>query len=233
MDPYVWLTVFSAAVVQGLAGVGFAMLCVPVLALIDPGLVPGSMLVGMLGLSVLMAASERHAVVPRHFLFLLPGLLGGSAAGAVFLGLLPQQLLGLTLGVLVLLAVVVSIAGIRARLTNANLLGTAFGAGLMGTVSGIHGPPLAVLYANQSPPMARATIAWVFVLGSIMSLTALAFAGRFGWHQLERGLWLLLPAIGGFLMARLLRPYLPAQSVRLVMLGLTGIAALILVLKSI
>lgn len=231
MEPYVWLTVFAAAVVQGLAGVGFAMLCVPVLALIDPGLVPGSMLVGMLGLSALMAASERHAVVPKHFLFLLPGLLAGSVAGAVFLGLIPPHLLGRTLGGLVLLAVIVSIAGLRAPLTNRSLLGTAFGAGLLGTVSGIHGPPLAVLYANQSPPMARATIAWVFVMGSIMSLTALGMAGRFGWHQFERGLWLLLPAIAGFLMAALLRPYLPARTVRLAMLWLTGIAALILVAR--
>lgn len=208
------------------------MLCVPMLALIDPAYVPAPMLVAMLSLSMVMAASERQAVAAAEFRFLLPGLLLGTALGAAVLRAISTGQLGLVLGILVLLATIVSAAGLSARLNPVNLVIGATGAGMMGTVSGIHGPPLAVLYASQTPQKARATIAWIFVIGCVMSLTALHFAGLFSGPELTRGLWLIPGTLSGFFVARLVRERLPAVVVRTAMLWLTGIGATALIVKS-
>jgi hypothetical protein len=58
-------------------------------------------------------------------------------------------------------------------------------AGVLGTTAAIDGPPLALLYQRHPGPTIRATLACAFLIGAVMSFTALASAGEVhGWQLL-------------------------------------------------
>ena len=58
--------------------------------------------------------------------------------------------------------------------TPATATATGVATGLTGTAAAIDGPPLALLYQHDPPPVFRATLATQFALGSVFTLTALA-----------------------------------------------------------
>ncbi|MGC1441421.1 MAG: sulfite exporter TauE/SafE family protein [Burkholderiaceae bacterium] len=221
--------VFVAALVQAVAGVGFAMISVPLLALLDPTLVPGPMLIGMLTLSMVMAGTGLGSVNPREFAVLIPALLVGTVIGAPIVRALSSQALALILGILLLIAVAISLAGASATLNRKNLGLGGVVSGLMGTVTGIHGPPLAVLYSAQAPDKARSTIAWIFVFGTVMSLVALRLTGQLPGPALARGLNLIPGVLIGYIAAHLVKGMLAPAQVRMAMLLITAASALILI----
>ena len=91
----------------------------------------------------------------------------------------------------------------------------------MGTAAGIEGPPLALIYQGRSGPGIRATLAIAFVMGTAISLSALALAGRVGPEHLLlallSGLW-----AAGFLAGPWLRPAI------LLFAAVSGVAAVLL-----
>jgi len=102
----------------------------------------------------------------------------------------------------------------------------------MGTVSGIHGPPLAVLYQKEPVEKTRATMALVFLIGYVISLIALAAAGHFDLRRGTLGLLLLPGLFIGFAAARKARGFLPAGVVRAMMLTIASASAVVLLVKS-
>jgi uncharacterized membrane protein YfcA len=225
--------VLVAAFVQGAAGIGFAMIVVPLLALTDLAYVPGPALIALLALAVLMAVHGRGHVQWRDFLSLLPGLAAGSVFGAWLLDVIPPAWLGALLGAVILLGVAAIASGVRARLAAPQLLVGGTVAGAMGTIAGIHGPPLAILYASAPLERARAMIALAFVLAAILSLAALAALGRVGPADLNRGLWLLPGLLLGLALARFAIGRLPARWLRVGMLAISGASGVLLILRSV
>lgn len=221
--------VLLAAFVQAGTGIGFAMIAVPLLALVDLALVPGPALAAMVVLSALMARRGRGDIEVRDFRALLPGLVAGSVLGAVVLRLLPAEHLGTTVGAVILVAVAVTASGVHARITPVNLLAGGTAAGLMGTIAAIHGPPLAILYAGAPLARARAMIAVTFVIAALLSLGFLAAAGRFDWNGLLNGLALLPGVLAGFAIAQRAIGRIPARWLRAAMLALAGASGALLV----
>ncbi|MEZ5661027.1 MAG: TSUP family transporter [Burkholderiaceae bacterium] len=213
------LVVIVGAFVQGAAGLGFAMIVVPLLALIDLSLVPGPAMIALLSVAVIMAIQGRQEVSRPDLLGLLPGLLAGSALGAWLLALLPRTLLAPALGAIILIGVAAILSGRQVALNRPNLLVGGMVTGAMGTIAGIHGPPLAILFAGSPSGRARATIAWSFVLGAVLSLPHLAQA-RSDIAGLTRGLSLLPGLLVGLLLARLALGRSPPAWPRLAMLTL-------------
>ena len=226
------LVTFAAAFVQAAAGLGFAMVAVPLLVLIEPSMVPGPMLFAAIFLAIAMAASGRREIAGRELRPLLPALVAGTAAGAAILAAVPADGLELLFGVTILAAVAVSLAGGAAPLVAPALVAGGFASGLMGTVSGIHGPPLAVLYNRTGAAKARTMIAVIFVIGYALSLAALAVAGRFGASGAMLGAAIFPGVAAGWLAARLIAPRLPVALVRLAMLGLAGASGTLLVIRN-
>src|SRR5688572_3645039 len=66
-----------ASALQASIGIGLALLAVPLLALIDPNLVPGPMLLAGALLAITSAYRERHAVDVKRFGLSLLGLATG------------------------------------------------------------------------------------------------------------------------------------------------------------
>lgn len=100
-------------------------------------------------------------------------------------------------------------------------------AGTMGTVSGLHGPALAIAYQRYAPEQARATIAGVFVMASILSILALLLTAASDRDDLIAGLGLLPGTLIGF-GATFFLPRPAPQLARTAMLAVAFMSALAL-----
>lgn len=182
------------ALLQGAVGFGVALVAAPFLALIDPGLVPGPMIVAALVLTLLMAVRERRSMDVRGLGWAIPGHVIGTAGAAVLLALVPPRGLGLTFGGLILLAVGLSAVGRAPPIRRDTLLGAGLLSGFMGTTTSVGGPPIALLLQGADGPRLRGTLAGFFFFGGVVSLVGLAAAGRFGLAEAGQGL-ALVPGI--------------------------------------
>jgi uncharacterized protein len=102
----------------------------------------------------------------------------------------------------VLLAVGLNLARVALRPTPGTLVASGVVSGFASTVSSVGGPPTAIVYANEPGPVARATLAFIFLIGSAMSLVALAFVGRYGAEEMRWTLLLMGPAVVGFFISK-------------------------------
>jgi len=221
-----------AGFVQTTTGVGFSMIAVPMLVLVDLIYAPGPSLFVMLFLAIAMIIGSWRDVDRHGFGFLLPGLLVGTVAGSQLLGLLSATAFGLVFGFIVLGALVLGRIGFAPEPSPLVNAGGGFVSGLMGTISGIHGPPLAVIYQRSGPARARATIAFVFVIASVLSLVSLYSTGHFGREEAVAGLTLLPGLAVGFTLAHTGRRFVSDGVARNAMLAIAAISAILLIGKS-
>ncbi len=226
------LVVFLAAVLQAATGVGFAMVAVPLLALISLAWVPAPMLICNIALSVAIMSRGRHHLEHSETPPLVLGLTLGTFAGAGILTLFDDRGLGVLIGAIIITAVFASLFAPQLRLTRGRLLSAAFVGGATGAIAAMHGPPLIILYQRERPDKVRATMAGVFVFGCFLALGSFWFAGLLGWEQIWRGL-LLVPGVAlGFFVGKALGGRMSVGAVRYAMLGVSGAAGLALFVKS-
>jgi uncharacterized membrane protein YfcA len=213
---------------QAAVGIGMALFVVPILALIDPAYVPGPMLLAGSVLAAMTAWRERHALDRAGLRLSLVGLLIGTVVGAFVSKVLQGPALSKAFGSLVLLAVVLSIFGppLKATSTSLSLAGCA--AGIMGTMVGIHGPPISLVFQNAEPAVARAMLGAFFTVAYLSAVVALAVLGLFGWPEMTRAA-ILLPGVGlGLITAPYIAPLINRILLKLVILTVSTVSALIL-----
>jgi uncharacterized membrane protein YfcA len=213
------------AAVQAAAGFGLALIAAPILVLLEPAFVPGPLTAASLALTVLVAARD-HAAMDLHGIgWALVGRVFGTAAAAVFLSLATPRVFDLAFGLLVFLGVGLSLAGFHVAPARGSAIVAGGLSGLMGTISAIGGPPMALLYQRAGAERLRGTLAGFFVLGTGLSLGALAYVGRFGPAEWQLSLWLTAPMVVGFIAAAPLRSRMDANRVRPLVLGLSFVSA--------
>jgi len=193
------LAVAAGAAIQGAIGFGFALVVVPVLALLRPGSVPVAVLVLSLPMTVGMAARERVHADRTGFGWLVLGRLAGTAAGVVILAAVSTNGLSVVVGLALLVAVAGSLGGVRVEPTPVTNVAAGAISGAMGTTSAIGGPALAVLYQRRPGPELRSTLAAVFVVGSMISLGALVAAGEVHLPELILAIQLVPALLAGLL----------------------------------
>ena len=214
------------AMVQGSIGFGVNVVAGPILVLIDPELVPGPALVIAFVLTVLVAYRERGATDLGGFKWVFVGRVPGTVAGAFAAAALPEEGVAIALASVVLVAVLLSVGGWRVRRTPATLAGAGVVSGVMGTVSSIGGPPVALLYQDERGSEVRGTLSSIFAVGALFSLVLLAIVGRFGWHELSVALALLPAVAAGFVVSRWTVPIMDRGFVRPAILGLCAASAI-------
>lgn len=235
--PELWLVVavaavvVSAAVVQFGLGLGFGMLAAPLLALLDPELVPAPVLTLGLLTSGWGALRERQGIVWREVGLAVVGRASGMGLALLALALVPgQEGFSLLFGSLVALAVALSVAGPRLPFTPGWLAAMGGVSGLMGTITSIGAPPLALLYQDKPGREARPTLAAFFALGCGISLVGLLVAGHAGLRDLALAA-AMAPGIGvGYVIsARLAQRF--DRRYRGLLLGVSGVAGVLLILR--
>jgi uncharacterized membrane protein YfcA len=206
----VFVTVVLGAVVQGSIGFGLNLIAVPVVALIQPAALPAAMIIMALPMTAGSALREHDQIDRTGVIWATVGRLPGVALGAWIVSRLEPETLALLIGGFVVLASLLSVASPALQVRPASAAAAGFLAGLMGTASSIGGPPIALLYQNAPGPVVRSTLGAAFLIGTAMSLAALALAGQVAsWHWAVGAA--LFPAIGiGLYASRWLHDWLDA-----------------------
>jgi uncharacterized membrane protein YfcA len=216
---------------QAALGIGMALVVVPILALIDPVFVPGPILLAGSILAAITAYRERDAIDRTGLTTALMGLAAGTLVGAIALRYAAGAGVQRVFGCLVLLAVLVSALGVPVTTNTRNLVLGGGAAGVMGTMVGIHGPPISLVFQNAEPRVARAMLGSFFTVAYLGSVLALAAFGLFGTREIVRAI-VLLPGVGiGLLLAPLARRFVDRARLRIAILGLAAVSGVLLVLK--
>jgi hypothetical protein len=165
-----------------------------------------------------------------------PGF-AGRALGAVLAawlaaGLIGTPAIGFAIAGVVYLAIAVSLLGLRLAISAPSLFGAGLAAGLMGTLTAIGAPPMALLYQYEPRKRAAAMQNTFFMFGMIVSFAALMWQGLVGWRHLVCAGVLLPGVIAGLWLANPLNARLGAGSARPFALGLAGLSATALLIRS-
>ncbi|MFM8972209.1 MAG: TSUP family transporter, partial [Actinomycetota bacterium] len=154
----------------------------------------------------------------------------GTVLGVVIVSLVSQSTLLVAVGIAIVLGVALLRFRAPAEITAGEAGAAGFAAGVMGTTAAVDGPPLALLYQHHAGPRLRATLAVAFIVGSVMSASALAIGGQLTWHQVAFAA-AMLPAVGlGSFVSHHLAPRVHAAHLRRAVLALAfaaGIAAIL------
>jgi hypothetical protein len=221
------------ALLQASVGFGIALFVVPPLILLNPALIPGPMLFASLFLAGIMALRGRETIEPRKLGLAVAGLFLGTAAGALSLLVIPAEKWPKLFAVLILLAVTLSASGIHIPLTKRNSAVAGVISGVMGTIAGIHGPPMALLYQREAGNIVRANLAAFFALAYVIALVALGMVGLFGGKELFMGLALTPGVIVGYFAARFAARWLDrGRWLRMAILTVASLSAISLILRN-
>jgi uncharacterized membrane protein YfcA len=225
--------VATGAVAQSSVGFGFGMIAAPVLALVDRDLVPGAVLLLGLLVAVIIAWQERGALDWLGIRWALVGRVMGTVVGGFAVSQLDRNALSIVLGALVLLAVLVSIAGWHVRPTPATLVGAGTMSGVMGTLTSVGGPPMALVYQREQSSTVRSTLAGFFVFGASLALLALLVSGELERGQVVDGAMLVPGLAAGLVVGHMLTPLLDRGWSRAAILGLSAATATALIVGSV
>ena len=222
------IIIAMASALQASVGIGLALLAVPLLALLDARLVPGPLLLAGAFLALASAYRERHAVDVQGFGLSLLGLALGTVCGAAVLRTLRAVPLSKVFAILILLAVVLSVSGVHVRPTRLALFVGGSVAGVMGTMVGIHGPPIALVLQHARPGQVRAMLGAFFFVAYVGSVVALTAFGLFGLRQLQWAAGLLPGVVAGLCVAPLLAEFLNPARLRVALLSISASSAVVL-----
>jgi hypothetical protein len=224
--------VAAAAAVQASIGFGLALVAAPLLALIDRAYVPGPLIATGLALGVVMALRERSAIDTAGVRAAAFGRIFGVVPAGYALSIASQDAFDVLFGVLVLAAVGLSLLHPKVTPTPRTVFGASVVSGFMGTITSIGGPPMALVYQQSPGPALRATLALIFVVGSLISLGALVWIGRFGLQELRISAPLLVGVAVGFAASQPLLPLFDRGATRTLVLVLSALSALAVLVRA-
>jgi hypothetical protein len=227
------LVAMIGAYVQAVVGLGLGLLTAPVVALVAPSLVPVLPLWLALLISGLNLADEHEHVDWRSTLWSLPARVPGTVLGAWLVAAFTEQQIGFALGVMVLLAVVLTIRTVDVPLNPASLAVAGFVAGATGTATSVGGPPIALLYQRGVPEVVRATLSVFFFVGVIISLTGLALTGSLDREPSLLALVLAPGVLVGYVVGRRTRALVEGDGFRWAVLVICTVSALALLVHSV
>lgn len=226
------VAIVAGAVVQSVVGIGLGLVSAPIIAVAAPELMPGTLL--MLGLALPLAtlARSRCGIHWHGFFWAMPGRLIGTALGVWVVAVVSARTLGVTVGLVVLLAVVLTARAVTVPITRTSLNVAGFTSGVVGTTSAIGGPPMALLYQHRPAAQIRSTMAVFFVAGTSLSLVGLALSGNLPVQQVIVGALMLPALLAGVAAGEWAQSRLPAERVRPLVLFVSAVSAVVLIVRS-
>jgi uncharacterized protein len=225
------LAMFFGAAAQASIGMGLNLFTIGILALINPVFVPGPVLVHSGLLSVMASVRLRRDISVDELAVSMAGLVAGTGFAVIVLTLISTEFLPRLFGVLIVAGVIVTAAGMAIPPKPSTILAASAAAGIMGTLAGAHGPPIALVYQRESPRRIRAALLPFFAIANPISLVGLAVVGLFGWREIQASILLLPGLVAGYVAGVLLMPYLNAKFVRAGILLISAASGIALVIK--
>ncbi len=219
---------------QGVVGIGFALVAAPLLFLIDPLFVPVPLIILGALLSGYMVARGRHHLSWRRLMPALVARVPGSWLGASLLAAVSPAVLSLILGSTLLVAVALSWRNnIRISMSPRSLSVAGFFSGIIGTATSVGGPPMALVYQESNVLTARSELAAFFLAGLPITLMMLALTDNLPLESLLLTLKMVPGLIAGVFVARRIDRYIDKQSARPLLLSMSLLGAVLVLVQGI
>jgi len=221
-----------AAAIQGSIGFGANLFAVPLLALINPELIPIPILIVNPIMNLMLAWRERGNVDRPALVSALIGRIPGVVLGVLALSLISTDRLGLLFGVLLLVAIALQVSGLSLPRSRKTVTLAGGVSGFMATSVGVGGPPMALALKDLPGPSFRATMSPYFVIGSSISIFGLILGGQFELSDIWNSLLLLPAAVIGVLISGPLRSRVDSGKIAFFIYTLSTAGAIALLLRS-
>ena len=215
----------ASAALQGAVGFGLGMLAIPVLIYLDIRFVPGPLLVAAFTLHLLVLRRDRGSLDASGLTLLLSGRVLGTVPAAMLMASLPLDSMKLLLAGVVLAGAMMGALHSSPQPTPTALISAGTASGFMATAAGLGGPPVALIYQHSPGPRLRGTLAAYFIVGTIVSLGALAWAGRFGADEIRLSGFLIPGTVLGYFLSHPAAAYLDRGYTRTAVLVVSALAA--------
>lgn len=225
------IIIVIGCIIQSGLGMGFGLMVAPLLALVDPALVPAPTL--FLGLCTALwgAFVDRSLIRWNEVALAGIGRFVGAIAGLTLLFVLAGAArFSLLFGIMVLTAVILSVSGRTLPFNRLSLGAMGAVSGLMGTITSVGAPPLALVYHGRDPAASRATLAAFFAVGCAVSLAGLFLTGIAGMRDLYLALAMAPPMLFGLWFAHRFKPGF-ARWYRPWLLCVAAVAGLLLIVR--
>lgn len=225
--------VICGAFLQSVIGLGFVMLVAPFMVLYDPDFVPVPMLLVGTFLPLLIVWRDRNAIDFTGIKSAIVGRIIGNICAVWLITIISQNTFMLIFGGLVIITVVLSTFRFNIRLTSVSVGIAGLFSGLMGTLAALGGPPMAIVYQNEKADVIRATLSGFFVLGTILSLLFLGFAGKVTIHDFKLFTYMVPGILIGFYLSRYAVGYVDRGYIRKALLSVSFFAGILVIAKAI
>jgi uncharacterized membrane protein YfcA len=233
MSVWGYITVASAillaSALQASIGFGIGMLAAPIVALVDPGLIPGTLIMVATLVTLMVVVREREDIDLHGTKWALVGRVPGTIAGALLLAMLPERGLAILLAVVVLSGVALTSFGWIPMPRRRNVVLAGAASGVLGTATAIGGPPMALVWQRNEGARLRGTMSGFFLVGSIMSIAALAATGAVNGHTMWTFTILIPAAVAGYVLSRGLNRVLDPKRLRWLAIGVSAVGAVVLI----
>lgn len=222
----------AGCALQGAVGFGANLVAAPLLLLLDDRFVPGPTIVATGVLNLLVIRREGASRVDPTVRTAIAGQVVGTLGAGAVLAVIADRPLSLLFAGLVLVAVGLSAAGWQLSKTRPILAGVGALSGFMGTVSGIGGPPIALVYQRSDGPTLRGTLARFFTVGNVVAIPTLIVAGHLGRDELVPIAVLVPGALAGYAASGWLAGHLDKRTARPIILVLSAAAAVAVLIRT-
>jgi uncharacterized protein len=226
------LAIFLGSASQSLVGLGIGLFSAPVMTLLEPWTMPGTLIMLALVLPVVTLLHDHDDIDWPGLNWSLPARVLGTGVGVWVVAVFSHRQLGIAVGIVVLFMVLITWRVVELPINHATLSTAGFVGGISGTATSIGGPPFALLYQHRPAQQIRTTMAVYFLIGAALSLVGLLLTHELTWAQLRAALELFPALLLGVVAGALSRRHLPADFVRPAVLVVSAASALVLLVRS-
>lgn len=224
----VTIVMSCGAVLQGSVGHGMALLVSPILLLIDPGYIPGPLISAAFFLTILVLLREKKAIDFTGLKWATIGMILGVVIATILISVISHELVSVLFGVSILLAVLMSLSGVKLNPTPLAVLIASVISGFMSIITTTSGPPLALVYQKSEGAQLRSVLGGVFIIGAIISVISLSLIGRFGLNEFVQSLALYPGILIGFLFSNKVLPYIDRGFIRPLVLTISAVSGVVI-----
>lgn len=225
------VAIILASCMQASIGFGMGMLAAPIVAIVDPSLIPGTLIMLATLLTIFVVIREHEEIDLSGTGWALVGRVPGTIAGALLLAALPERALALALAGVVLAGVVLTSTGWIPVPHRRNLMLAGATSGVLGTATSIGGPPMALVWQNTTGARLRGTMSGFFLVGSLMSIAVLTLTGAVDGRTVSSFAVLMPAVVIGYALSRLVNHLLDRQRQRWIAIAISAVGAIVLIIR--
>ncbi|MEK0145209.1 sulfite exporter TauE/SafE family protein [Corynebacterium yonathiae] len=229
---FIGVLILAGTITQGTIGFGLGTIATPIIALVRPELVPTLILLLALCISSYTLSRTFRETSWRVVSISTLARIPGSVLGAWAIASLSSDGLSIFIGCAVLLAMTLSSLGWSPRPTTLNTLIAGIASGILGTSTSIGGPPMALIMKRFNPARTRGTLAGTFVLGTLISLIALALNGQISSTQVSAAAAYFPLVVIGLIGANYLNRFIDRHLLNRIVIIVAISAALMLIIEA-